>query len=272
MVEPWGHFVMNKLQSQVPELSSMTWVQVRDLPPEDCVALLPVGAVEAHGPHLPLITDVIIAKGMAQSAGQQLRDLGQRCVLLEPLAYTAAPFARAFPGTISLRPETLAVLLEDLIAQVLEQGFAQLVLCNAHLDPTHVGVLRRVCKEAQARYPDRLHFPDVTRRRYAAWLTPEFQSGACHAGQYESSIVLAQTPDLVREPVMRGLSDNMHSLVDAMRAGKDDFVESGGPEAYFGSPSQASAQEGQVSLQRLGQIVVHALTGQTPSDIPDELT
>lgn len=238
----------------------MTWTEVRELPPPSYVALLPVGAVEAHGPHLPLTTDVIIAQGMARNAAQRLAKKGQSSILLEPVAYTTAPFARAFPGTISVRPSTLFALLIDIATQVLDQGFSKLVLCNAHLDPAHVKVLREFEVQMGARFSKRVVFPDVTRRRYAQRLSEEFQSGACHAGQYESSIVMAQAPQTVREDIMRGLEDNMSSLVTAIKAGKDDFVESGGPEAYFGSPARSSAKEGQESLDALGQIVVDALS------------
>lgn len=240
-------------------------MQVRDLPPPKCVALLPIGAMEAHGPHLPLNTDVIIAQGMARSAGLKLAARGQASVCLEALAYTTAPFARAFPGTISLRPETLEALLGDILGQLLAQGFAQIALCNAHLDPSHVAVLRKVHQRVEAKAPGRVVFPDVTRRQNAILLTPEFQSGACHAGQYESSIVLAQAPHLVNQTLMRELADNPHSLVDAIKAGKDDFVQSGGPQAYFGNPSGATSAEGEQSLERLGQIVLEALGAAKPS-------
>lgn len=244
------------------DLASMTWTEVRELPPSQCMALLPVGAMEAHGPHLPLTTDVIIAQGMARNAATRLGKQGQRCVLLEPLVYTTAPFARAFPGTISLRESTAKALLTDIATQVLDQGFAKLVICNAHLDPSHIRVLRAF----EAEFAPRVLFPDVTRRVYAAQLGEEFQSGACHAGQYESSMVLARKPSWVRTASMRSLPDNPRSLVEAMRAGKDDFVESGGPEAYFGSPAKASAQEGRARIAQLGDIVLQALAAGRAED------
>lgn len=240
----------------VHELAQMTWTEVRDLPPSACVALLPIGAVEAHGPHLPVNTDVIIAQGMAHAAAEQLARRGQSCVLLESLRYTAAPFARAFPGTVSIQPSTMRALLTDLIQAILGQGFAQIILCNAHLDPAHIAVLREVT--ARVSEPHRVLFPDVTRRHNAQRLSGEFQSGACHAGQYESSLVLARAPALVRQDRMRTLADNPHSLIDAIAQGKDDFVQSGGPEAYFGYPSRATADEGRETYVQLGQIVVDA--------------
>ena len=249
-------------------LESMTWTEVQELPPSQYTALLPIGATEAHGPHLPLATDVVIAQGMAKFAADALLKEDISCIILPPLSYTAAPFARAFPGTLSLRPDTLASVLNDVLTQVLQQDFARVVLCNAHLDPTHIRVLRETTNALNLQFGGRVVFPDITRRSYAKWLTPEFQSGACHAGQYEGSIVLAERPAWVRHERMAKLPANPVSLSDAMRAGHDDFISAGGEQAYFGDPAAASAQEGLTTLRRLADIVVHALTGKSPPSEP----
>src|SRR2546425_10165 len=88
----------------VLDFAHLTWEEVRDLDRTKAVALLPVGAVEAHGPHLPLTTDVVIAETMARAAAVRLATRGYDALLLPPLAYTAAEFAAGFPGTVSLRP------------------------------------------------------------------------------------------------------------------------------------------------------------------------
>ena len=74
------------------ELAELTWEEVRDLERARTVAILPVGALEAHGPHLPLATDVIIARAMARAGAERLAARGIGAVLLPPLPYTAAPF------------------------------------------------------------------------------------------------------------------------------------------------------------------------------------
>src|SRR5512147_3155936 len=86
------------------EWVSMTWEEARDLDRARVVAILPVGAIEAHGPHLPLETDVIIGDAMARAGAGRLGEAGYEALLLPPLAYTAAPFAAGFPGTISMAP------------------------------------------------------------------------------------------------------------------------------------------------------------------------
>ena len=71
-------------------LAAMTWEEARDAAGPGSVAILPVGAIEAHGPHLPLETDVIIAQAMARSGAARLAARGLRVVVLPPLTYTAA--------------------------------------------------------------------------------------------------------------------------------------------------------------------------------------
>ncbi len=244
------------------------------------VAVLPVGAVEAHGPHLPLVTDVIIAVAAAKAALPGLRRLGCRPTLLPPLAYTAAPFAAGFPGTISVRPATVSALLSDIAESLEQQGVAALVVVNAHLDPAHLGAIAKVVAgwdagpggaggqpgaadgPGGAPTPSRpmpvIH-PDLTERRWASRLTDEFRSGACHAGRYETSVVMAATPGLVREDVRAGLRENPASLSRAIHRGAATFKEAGVAEAYCGDPAAATAREGEETVAALAAIVVEAV-------------
>src|SRR5262245_56550991 len=98
----------------IHELAELTWEEVRDLDRSRAVAVLPVGALEAHGPHLPLATDVVIAVAMARAAAARLAARGYAAVLLPVLPYTAAPFGAAFPGTLSMSPATVSALIVDL--------------------------------------------------------------------------------------------------------------------------------------------------------------
>src|SRR5213596_1695451 len=185
----------------VLDLAQLTWEEVRDLDRAKAVAILPVGAIEAHGPHLPLATDVIIAEEMARAAAARLATHGYDAVLLPPLAYTAAEFAAGFPGTVSLRPGTVTALLLDLARSLTRHGLHVLAVANARLDPAHVAALEAAVAQNQRENGTQIVFPDVTKRPWALRLTEEFRSGACHAGRYESSIVLAARPELVRDAI-----------------------------------------------------------------------
>src|SRR5438128_487274 len=189
----------------VLDLAHLTWEEVRDLDRTKTVAIVPVGAVEAHGPHLPLATDVIIAEAMARAAAGRLAARGHEAVLLPAIAYTAAEFAAGFPGTVSLQPATVTALLVDLARSLARHGLSLLAVANAHLDPAHLGAIEAAVTQIRRADGARIVFPDVTKKPWAVRLTEEFRSGACHAGQYESSIVLAaRAPDGL-EAVARAL-------------------------------------------------------------------
>ena len=248
-----------------------TWTELAELglgprptPPHGShvVAILPVGAIEAHGPHLPLVTDVIIAAAAAKAALPGLRRLGLHPTLLPPLAYTAAPFAAGFPGTISLRPATVSALLADVAASLERQGVAALVVVNAHLDPAHLAAIGEVAgtrDEDGGRGGMPVIHPDLTERRWALRLGDEFRSGACHAGRYETSVVMAAVPELVRDEARRGLAANPASLSRAIRDGAATFEEAGVGEAYCGDPAAATAREGEETVATLAAIVVEAV-------------
>ena len=241
------------------EWADLTWEELEVANRTGCVAVLPVGALEAHGPHLPLGTDILIAQAMAEAGAEQLRIRKIGCMVLPPLAFTAAPFAASFPGTISVSPSTVTALLLDLAREVTRHGFAVFALANAHLDPSHRAALAEAERRASEERLVPFVCPDLAQKPWALRLTEEFRSGACHAGRYEGSIVLATRPELVREEVRAGLPPNPASLSRAIRDGAATFQEAGGPRAYFGWPAEATAEEGRSSVQELGNILCQAV-------------
>ena len=225
--------------------ADLPWTEIRDALAGDApvVAILPLGAIEAHGPHLPLGTDVIISDGMAKRAAKALEAEGIRALVLPALAYAPAEYAAEFAGTISIGAATAAALLLDIARSLKAQGFACLALANSHFDPANVAMLRAVTAEIAALGLP-VAYPDFTRRALARTLTEEFQSGACHAGRFETSLVLADRPETVRE-AGKSLEANPASLVTAFAAGATSFTEAGGPHAYFGDPAAATGSEGE---------------------------
>lgn len=239
----------------VRALSEFSWTDIQALDRSRVVAILPVGAVEAHGPHLPLGTDVIIAEAMARAGAELLATRGIQPLMLPTLSYAPAPYAADFPGTISVDPQAVTSIIHGIASSVSRHGIRFLALANAHLDPAQVRALRDATHGTDAT----VIFPDLTRRALAQRLTPEFQSGACHAGRYETSIIMAARPELVHETLRTALPANNRSLVDAHAAGQTTFKAAGGSDAYFGAPAEASAAEGHASIARLGEILADAV-------------
>ncbi len=242
----------------IHRLAEMTWTEVRGLDLERAVAILPTGAVEAHGPHLPLSTDGIIAGAMAEEGARRMAARGFVSLLLPGLDYTAAPFAAGFPGTLSIRPETFSALLADVAAALETSGVPALVVANAHLDPAHLKSIYDALGRIRAETSLAVAFPDLTRKPWALRLGEEFKSGACHAGRYEGSVVAARRGDLVRDEIRRRLPANPASLSSAIRQGLTTFEQAGGGEAYFGDPAAATAEEGEHTIAVLGSILEEA--------------
>jgi len=239
--------------------SSMTWTEVDALDRESAVVVLPVGAVEAHGPHLPLATDGIISESMARAAARRLGARGLSVLILPALSYTSAEFAGEFAGTISLPPDHVTRTVVGIARCLADQGFRLLALANSHLDPAHLRSLHAAVAVGEEDGRLTIVFPDLTRKPWALRLGEEFRSGACHAGRFETSVVLAASPELVRENVRRGLAAVPMSLSDAIREGKTTFAEAGGPDAYFGDPAEATAAEGERTVDTLGAILEEAV-------------
>lgn len=237
--------------------ADQSWTKIRDalMRGEPAVAILPCGATEAHGPHLPLNTDVIISEGMARRAAATLDQLDVSALVLPVMAYAPTEYAAAFAGTITISSEAMKLILVDIGRSLKAHGFGCLAIANSHFDPTNVAALRESAREIRALGLP-VAFPDFTRRTLAQTLTEEFISGACHAGQFETSLIMAERPDLVDESARRVLAVNPASLVTAFAKGAKTFAEAGGPNAYFGAPGRATAAEGEQTFRTMAAALV----------------
>jgi creatinine amidohydrolase len=219
------------------------------------VLLWPVGATEPHGPHAPLATDCLISEGVCRRAAELLAGRGE----VEPLVLPTLPFgvtryAREFDGAISLSEATLQGVVVDVCASLAAQGLPHVVIVNSHFEPEHVGTLHRAL-DALATTGVRTGFLDLTRRERARRLTEEFRAGECHAGRYETSLVLADRPELVDEAAAGELPYVPVNMASAIAEGVSEFKAMGLVQAYCGAPAEASAEEGEQSYDVLAEMV-----------------
>jgi creatinine amidohydrolase len=247
------------------DLTTEEAAQARDA---GAIVLLPVGSIEPHGPHLPLSTDVLIAEETAHRAAARLEEAGIWVLILPTIRYSTVEFSAGFTGAVGAATDNAAAMLADVLTSLLEQGFRAVALVNAHLEPAHIASLRAAVTSAAERTRRNPIFPDITRRSLAARLTEEFRSGACHAGRYETSLVLAVRPDLVKDDVRAGLPPIDTSLVDAIQDGARTFLEAGIDRAYCGDPAAASAEEGEETYEILGAIVAEAVLAELEDPEP----
>jgi len=201
---------------------------------------------------------------MARAGAERLTTHGLLPLLLPPLVYTTAGFAADFAGTLSPDPAAATATILGIGRSLGLHGFPLLAIANAHLDPGHLGAIAAGVARIQEEGLVRVAFPDLTRKPWVGRLSEEFRTGACHAGRFETSLVLAIRPDLVRREVQHELPANPSSLSVAIRAGRSTFEEAGGPRAYFGWPADATPEEGRESIATLAAILEEAVMHERP--------
>jgi creatinine amidohydrolase len=217
------------------------------------IALVPVGSTEPHGPHLGLGTDVVISAAACLRAAELLEKRGTMIGLIAPaISYGVTECATGFAGAVSVPAAVLTQYVGAVCDGLLASGIRHVCLVNNHLEPAHDAAIRAVLDGRDRRVS--VACPLV--KRWARTLSAEFKSGACHAGRYETSIMMAAAPELVNE-AMRGVLPAVPiSLSEKLAAGVTTFEAMGLSLAYAGDPAAASVEEGEQLIQRLGEMVV----------------
>lgn len=206
------------MKSTTDKSSSYYWSQWRttdfaNLDKSRAIAVLPLAATEQHGPHLPLSVDTDIVDGVVQAAVQQLQTLnapsvssrGAVPVLFLPTQNIGlSPEHAAFPGTLTLRPETLIRLWTDIAESVKAAGIHKLVLLNSH--GGHVGAMDVVARDLRARLGMlvysvnwyQLPLMDAQGQDLNQMFSAHEHRFGAHAGEIETSAMLALNPSVVR--------------------------------------------------------------------------
>ena len=244
---------------------NQTWKEIRESSARGMVVILPVGSTEAHGPHLPLSTDVVISEEMSRRAAEKLNARGIESLVLPAIPYSVTDFSAEFPGTISIRKETAIALIHDICVSLYHQGARLIAIANSHLEPEHVASINEAIGSVKQETGLAVSFPDKRKRRWAETLTEEFRRGDCHAGSYETSLVIAARPELVREDIRKTLERVPISIAEKIREGAANFTEAGGVEAYFGDPQAGSREEGEAMYEALSDMIVSAVIEALPS-------
>jgi creatinine amidohydrolase len=235
-----------------PYLPKLSYPAVEVLRARDPIVLLPIGAIEAHGPHLPLETDTLLSLELARRAATAIGG-----AIAAPITFSVAGYASGFAGTISLQADTSTALVRDVGIGIVKMGFSKLCFVNSHLDPAHVATLKAARDAIEANTGKRVAFPDQLEPRWGRTLSDEYKRGACHAGSYETSLLLAsEGRALVDDAARATLVPLDINLAKAMKAGKLTFEEAGAHRAYFGDPAAATVEEGEQLYARLVEMVV----------------
>ena len=241
---------------------------------KNAIVLLPLGAIEQHGPHLPLAVDWLGAEALARHVAPHLERAGYPCLLAPSLPYGASPLAAAWSGTVSLRGPTLRRVVGEILAALAGHGFVRFVLVNYQADPGHLAAMAAIKRDAERRRRVRVLFagfaptpsPAMLHRRVTALLRSPRPEREWHAGELETAVMLAIRPDLVRRALARRLPP---AWVDwrarLMRATTFRRMHPRG-RGYFGAPAVARAATGRRALRLRGRLIAAELVAalQTP--------
>jgi creatinine amidohydrolase len=244
-------------------LAACTWRDVETLVAQGCrTAILPLGSTEQHGPHLPLDTDTVIGDALAARLSAAVGD----AVACPTLPVGCASEHLGFPGTLHVEPSTLAAVARDVIRALGRHGITRVFLFSAHggnVEPlrTMLPALVADCAPiAISAFADLEGLMRALHAESAAAGIPLAESGH-HAGEFETSILLALDPSRVRAAAMvPGLaagSDAQHLFYPDLRANA--------PDGVVGDPRRADAARGLRYLRVWTGLLIDAYRGEKNS-------
>ncbi len=222
-------------------LEEMTMEELTEAMKRCRTVLVPFGTVEEHGSHLPLNTDTLVVLEVLKRIASE-----EEVFVCPPVHYGVCTSTRKHPGTIALRPETLRHLVEDLLGELFRHGFRAVGLVSGHAGGLHMNALKEVAEAFVESHPD---------CKVAVWTVydPSFEAlaevaetpGDSHAGEVETSLVMAIREDLVKRPLP---PEDYPSLPRPLIvADKLRYWASG----VWGNPQKATPDKGQRALEIL---------------------
>jgi creatinine amidohydrolase len=233
-------------------LSHLSSPDIAALDKQTGVVILPVGAIEQHGAHLPVATDALLAEGVLTAAFERLPET-VAAWRLPALSYGKSAEHARFAGTMSLRAETLQMLLHDIAAGVASAGFRRLAFFNGHggnvavLDSTARDVRQEFGLLTFCLHPNLyIEAPFEQSAREKKW--------GIHAGEIETSLMLALHPDQVDMTRAIAHFPDFPSFPDAPQlhmfgpASAAWLTEDWSPAGVFGDATIASAEKGRAVL------------------------
>ncbi|MFZ2239843.1 MAG: creatininase family protein [Gordonia amarae] len=233
--------------------ADLTTTEVGTALSRDSVLVLPTGAVEPHGPHLPMSTDLVVAEALSSAVVDAGAAAGHDVWLLPALAYTKSDEHAQLPGTMWTRATTFFETLVDIGASIVGTPARRLLVINAH--GGNSALLEVAARELRRRFDLQTFF---------AWGPaapgPTERGLGIHAGWAETSIMLHLRPELVNMSVARASVADAVAGCEHVGFGKTirfgwlstDFSESG----VIGDPTGATAAIGQVLFaDRVAELV-----------------
>ena len=210
----------------------MTWEEIADAAEAEAVVFLPVGVVEAHGPHLPLGTDIFCALNQALEIKRHWDSRGAACVIAPPFYWGGTQaMTRQFPGTFTASGENIVAAMKDILQSLDRFGFRKTVLFNAHGDGLQKKSMIQAITECNAElemktfwpvYEDDIQYEGFNGKEDYLVLIPPFAFERAfqieqfpkdefdiHAGAFETALMQEIMPELVRNEKIEGLQPTL---------------------------------------------------------------
>ena len=231
-----------------------------------CVILLPLGAVEEHGPHLPLLVDWLGAEELARRIAPHLARAGFTPVLVPSLPYGVSSLAAEWPGTVSLSRALVTRLIVEVVRALARHGFRRFVLVNYQADPDQLAAMdaarRALVRGRKLRVvfagfaPDPAANSAMANPKVLCLLRSPRPESEWHSGELETAMVLATRPRLVRRTLMRKLPPAWVDFRGRLRDGARRFREiDGKTRGYFGWPAAARAETAVRIMRLRGKLI-----------------
>lgn len=247
--------------------ADLTSADFAQLDPARAVAVLPLGATEQHGPHLPLSVDTVLVDGVVREALGHLTANAQVLVLPTQSVGLSTEHT-AFAGTLSLSPETLIRLWIELGECVARAGVRKLVLFNAH--GGHVGAMDIVARELRGRCDLIVYHTSWSQLPLGDAVTSQFTAAewrfGVHGGDLETSLMLALQPTAVRKELAQDFRSTAQDraahyavLGDGRSAKLGWHMQDYNPQGAAGNATAATPEKGQALLKASGEQLARLL-------------
>lgn len=249
-------------------IEEMAWPQVEQALAEGkTTVLVACGAVEQHGPHLPLGTDAYLGTAVAERAAL----LAGNALVAPTLRPGLSDHHMSFPGSLTVRPETFIALLTDYCTSLARHGFERIVVFPSHggnLDimKAHIPWLARsLADRCEVVLSMRLGDDMLRIAEYLAQRGVTIGRAGVHAGYSETAMMLAYAPDLVRmEQAAPGMTDDeFYAPEQILRSQLSSFlygIQSQSANGVLGDPTGADAEVGERLLQMAAESLLRDVT------------
>jgi creatinine amidohydrolase len=226
------------------DFAAATWLEIERNRRDHRLVVIPSGALEVYGPHLPVGSDAIVAEAVA---GRVAGGLGAYCAPLIPVGFSAD--LMSFPGTLTVEPAAFTAYLHGICESLIGWGYTDLLFINTHLG--NVALIDQVALALMARHPA-VRCLAIDWWRFAVEYGEElWESGSlavAHAGEMGTATIRAVAEDLVRE-------DALVDYVPPEGGGHRGAVRyypftDDTPNGVVGVPSAGTREKGEAVVER----------------------